>query len=69
MSDIRFQGDWTSQFNANVVEWAREKFIELTEESPENDFLEFIALVVSNKKSVSEITAELNELIGEELAR
>lgn len=61
--NLSFSGTWNSECNENVVLWSKEKLISLNGEEPENELLDYIALMVGNKKSMFQINEELTQIL------
>ena len=68
--DTTFTCEWNASRENMVANWCRDKLAALDSESvPDEQLVTYIAVMVGNKKSVSDIHNELKEFIDEELSR
>lgn len=61
--------EWNSSIEEKVVEWTRGALSSLLQESPDDELVSYVAVMVGNKKKMHEIHNELKEFIDEKLSR
>eukprot|EP01031_Cornospumella_fuschlensis_P039607 gene39607-48218_t len=60
--DFKFQDDWTADVEKAVKGWLSDTYRKWENEEPDQEFLEYITVMIKNEKTVGEIRSELIEL-------
>lgn len=68
MMDYKFDGS-LDECKPLINKWTRDKLLEMQGEAPEDLFIDYIVVMIGNKKSMQELTDELKDFFGEEEAR
>jgi hypothetical protein len=61
--------EWNSSIEEKVIEWTRGALSSLLQESPDDELVSYIAVMVGNKKKMAEIHNELKEFIDDDSSR
>ena len=67
--DFAYRGDWGDQNKAKTTAWIKEKLTEIQGDAPEDLFIEYVLVMVGNGKTMSEISNELKDFVGEDESR
>lgn len=66
--DFSFQGEYTGIDKTKITSWIKDKLTALQGEEPEDLFLEYVNVMIFNKKTMNEISNELKDFVGEDEA-
>jgi len=67
---LSFLGTWSPEIEKDIIQWSKEKLLALGGgDEPDEELLSYIAVMVGNKKTMSDILNELKEFIDDEKSR
>jgi hypothetical protein len=64
-----FNGEWNEKTKGAVDKWLRDKLLSIQNEPPDDLFVEYIMIMIGNRKSLEEMSKELKDFFGEDEAR
>ena len=67
MSSYSYTSPLTDEIKSQIIQWMKQKHLEMTHEEAEDLFIEYIIIMIGNGKSMEEISKELKELMGDDV--
>lgn len=64
--EVALKKEWNESIEEKVTNWTKTYLNNLLNENPDDDLINYIAVMIGNKKKMIEIHSELKELIDEE---
>ena len=63
--EVVFKGNWNNKIESDLISWSRTVLSELKAEIQDEELLNFISVLVCNKKVIGDIHNEVKEFIDE----